>query len=132
MLLAPGQEKCESLWLNHSGRPFSSGKRFAAYLPGLLLPCVKATWTMLRHVVAVSLCERATADELEGLAAAMQTSTHAGPSSRACCSESISRTGARKLTSVYQSNRREVQALAGASLYRGLAKSNGVPAGAQS
>lgn len=132
LLLAPGQEKSESLWLNHSGRPFSSGKRFAAYLPSLLLPCVKVTWTTLRHIAAVSLCERATADELEGLAAAMQTSTHAGPSSRACCSEAISRAGARKLTSVYQSNRREVQALAGASLYRGLAKSNGVPAGAQS
>ena len=60
--------------MSPSGHAFASGKRFAAYLPALLKPCVSATWTALRHIVAVSLVPLATREELEGLAAAMQTS----------------------------------------------------------
>jgi hypothetical protein len=74
LLLAGDQERNDSLWVSPSGRAFSSGKRFAAYLPALLKPCVSATWTALRHIVAVSLVPLATREELEGLAAAMQTS----------------------------------------------------------
>lgn len=74
LLLARGQDQNSSLWVTQTGRAFSSGKRFAMYLPALLKPCVKVTWTALRHIVAVSLVPIATQEEIEGLAAAMQTS----------------------------------------------------------
>lgn len=76
---------------------FPARGAFGTYLPGLLRGCVDVTWTRLRHIVAVGLVPLASAEQLAGLAAAMQSSE-------------------RKLREVYQDNRREVAIQLGGEL----------------
>ena len=103
LLLANGVVS-DSLWLGSAGKPFTSARGFAQYLPRILSRCASVTWTRLRHIVATGIVPLATEQELNSLAVAMQTSTA-------------------KLKEVYQD--KEAVAALGAELYRSLAPRGG-------
>jgi len=89
----------EAMWLSARGKAFGSGG-FAEYLPKLLRSlAAKITWTALRHIVATGLIPHLDEQELDGLAAAMQTSV-------------------RKLKEVYDWQKEERARAAGLEAYR--------------
>ena len=105
-LLAAGVVS-DAMWVSTAGRPFASVRTFSDHLPKVLAPCADLTWTRLRHVVACGIVPLANQEELAGLADAMTTSV-------------------RKLTTIYQNNRKEVSTQLGGELYRTLAKPRAV------
>jgi len=86
----------------------------------------------LRHITANGLVPLATADQLEGLAACMQT--RCARSARRCapCALSHPPTSSRKLITVYQDNRREFVSHLGLELYQSAGGAGGGGAGLES
>lgn len=100
-LLVKSTSSSPYLFLNLRGDVFSESA-FNSYLPRLLSAAApRLSWTKLRHIVATGLVPLASVQELEGIAAACQTSL-------------------RKLKEVYQDNAREMALDVGLRLYRSL------------
>lgn len=144
-----------ALFLTRYGKPFIRDGCFNKYLPRLLqsvsgaklswtkartcssccmhplaLTHVRCTLPQLRHITANGLVPLASAEQLEGLAACMQTRCAPRRAQRGAPRASrmlTRRSSARKLTTVYQDNRREYVAHLGLELYQ---SAGGAAAGA--
>jgi hypothetical protein len=90
------------------------------------------TFLQLRHITANGLVPLASADQLEGLAACMQTRCAPRRGAARRGGTLTHRSSARKLTSVYQDNRREYVAHLGLELYQSAGGAAGAAQGTES